>query len=326
MAKGLSWKCLLSLGAVCLAGAAVGEQTPAMKAQPQAGVSDDIKKKREALLSELHQQSIRKREAATKNRQARNMHQFRGKDGSVVFTNVPEKYETRKDFVRVNVQYQPIAVPKKYQTFKSPQMYTPGNIAELVKRYATNYGLDEGLVCAVIKCESNFNPNAVSPAGACGLMQLMPGTAEEMGVKRIFDPAENIAGGTQYLAQMLRIFNGDVNLALAGYNAGPGAVRQHGGIPPYAETQTYVKRVTAAWKGFSKGGIPTNTGRFTYLANAPAPVAPPPRPYNVTFHSGLVQSADQVVDNDPYYDIVVADRSYSIRKALVKNVAGPSNS
>lgn len=316
---------LVAAALVCTAGAARAEGTPAEK-PTRLSPREEIKQREEQALSELHRQSIMKRRAASERREARNVHQFRGKDGSITLTNVPQKYETNPKFARVDVKYQPISVPKKYKSFVSPKNYTPGNVAELVKQYAGNYGLDEGLVCAVIKCESNFNPNAVSPVGACGLMQLMPGTAEEMGVKNIFDPAENIAGGTQYLAQMLSIFNGDVALALAGYNAGPNAVKRHGGIPPYEETQNYVKRVVRAWQGFSKGGIPTMTGKFTYLANAPAPKAPAARAVSITFHSGLVQTADQVVDNDPYYDIVVADRTYSIRKALVKSVSGQATS
>lgn len=321
----------MRLGVVCAvvwggAGFVFAEGTPAAKPKPALSAKDEIKQRQEQTLSELHRQSMMKRQAASERREARNVHQFRGKDGSITLTNVPQKYESNPKYARVNVQYQPISVPKKYKTFKSPKNYTPSNVAELVKQYATQYGLDEGLVCAVIKCESNFNPNAVSPVGACGLMQLMPGTAEEMGVTNIFDPAENIAGGTQYLAQMLAIFNGDASLALAGYNAGPNAVKRYGGIPPYTETQNYVQRVVRAWQGYSKGGIPTMTGKFTYMANAPAPKAPAPRAFSVTFHSGLVQTADQVVDNDPYYDIVVSDRTYSIRKALVKTVAGPANS
>lgn len=318
----------LVVAAVCAAlyGQAVWAEAVPDDAKRPPSAKEEIQKRQEQTLSELHRQSMMKRKAAAVRREARNVHQFRGKDGSITLTNIPQKYEARKDFERVNVKYQPISVPKKYKTYQTPTMYTPANIAELVKRYSTHYGLDEGLVCAVIKCESNFNPNAVSPAGACGLMQLMPGTAAEMGVTRIFDPAENIAGGTQYLAQMLSIFNGDISLALAGYNAGPNAVKKYGGIPPFAETQTYVKRVVQAWKGFGATGVPTLTGKFTYLANAPAPAAPAARPFSVEFHSGLMQTADQVIDNEPYYDIVVADRTYSIRKALVKKVSGPATS
>lgn len=322
---------LVRLGVCCavfvfLGLGAVAEGTPSAEPHTSVSAKEEIKRREEQTLSELHRQSMMKRRAASERREARNVHQFRGKDGSITLTNVPQKYESNPKYARVNVQYRPISVPKKYKTYKSPSSYTPANVAELVKQYATTYGLDEGLVCAVIKCESNFNPNAVSPVGACGLMQLMPATAEEMGVTNIFDPAENIAGGTQYLAQMLAIFNGDASLALAGYNAGPNAVKRYGGIPPFSETQTYVQRVIRAWQGYSKGGIPTLTGKFTYMANAPAPKAPSPRAFSVTFHSGLVQTADQVVDNDPYYDIVVSDRTYSIRKALVKSIAGPASS
>lgn len=112
-----------------------------------------------------------------------------------------------------------------------------------VEKYARLNGLDPRLVRAVIQQESGGNPRAVSTAGAQGLMQLMPETAALYGVRDSFDPEQNIAAGTRHLAGLLREFHGDLPLALAAYNAGVGAVRRHGGIPPYTETRQYVQRI-----------------------------------------------------------------------------------
>jgi soluble lytic murein transglycosylase-like protein len=110
---------------------------------------------------------------------------------------------------------------------------------------AKKYGLDPALLAGLVKQESGFNPNAGSPAGARGLTQLMPGTAAGLGVTNVLDPAQSLDGGAKYLRQQLDAFGGDVTRALAAYNAGPGAVQRYGGVPPYAETQNYVRAVQA---------------------------------------------------------------------------------
>lgn len=120
------------------------------------------------------------------------------------------------------------------------------NLSTIVEREARRFNVDPLLVEEVIRQESNFQPQAMSYVGAQGLMQLMPGTAAQMGVRDSSDPADNIAGGTRYLAEQLTRF-GRLDLALAAYNAGPGAVESYGGIPPYQETSNYVSRIVNAY-------------------------------------------------------------------------------
>jgi soluble lytic murein transglycosylase-like protein len=116
---------------------------------------------------------------------------------------------------------------------------------EFIHKSALKHGVDENLIKHVVAAESNFNPKAVSRKNALGLMQLLPETATRYGVTHVFDPAENIDGGTHYLKDLLARYSGNLSLALAAYNAGPEMVDRYGGVPPFSETQNYVKQITS---------------------------------------------------------------------------------
>ncbi len=119
---------------------------------------------------------------------------------------------------------------------------------EIIQEAAAEYDIDASLIRAVMQAESAFHPYAVSRAGAEGLMQLMPALADEMGVTDSFDPRENIMGGVRYLKRLLDYHDGDLDLALASYNAGPGNVQRYGGVPPFRETRNYVRTIKAIYK------------------------------------------------------------------------------
>jgi soluble lytic murein transglycosylase-like protein len=133
----------------------------------------------------------------------------------------------------------------------------------IIHQEARKNNLDPALVKAVIKAESNFNPNDTSRKGACGLMQLMPGTADRLGVKSIYSPEENIRGGARFLRDMMAEFNGDREKALAAYNAGPGAVKKYRQVPPFRETRAYIDNVNRYYRRYRGDG-----GMCSYVDDA----------------------------------------------------------
>ena len=160
---------------------------------------------------------------------AADIYKYVDEDGVMHFTNTPTGSEYR--------------LYLKESTPRRPRAAVSSAVEDLIAHYASTYRLEKALVKAVIRVESNYNPRAVSPKGAQGMMQLIPSTARDMQVSDPFDPEDNIRGGTRYLRLMLDQFNDNIDLALAAYNAGPNAVRRHGGIPPFAETRNYVRKV-----------------------------------------------------------------------------------
>ncbi|MCI9083924.1 MAG: lytic transglycosylase domain-containing protein [Lachnospiraceae bacterium] len=126
----------------------------------------------------------------------------------------------------------------------SSYLQTTASLEQIFTEASQTYNVPKNLIKAIAKAESDFNPNATSGAGAQGIMQLMPGTARELGVTDSYDPYQNIMGGTKYISQMLQKYNGNVSLALAAYNAGSNNVDKYGGVPPFEETQNYVVKVT----------------------------------------------------------------------------------
>ena len=148
------------------------------------------------------------------------------------------------------------------------------SLQELVASAASRYGVDAGLITSVIAVESNFDPKAVSPKNARGLMQLLPETAARFGVKDVFDPKENIDAGTRYLRELLDTYHNDVTLALAAYNAGPDRVQQYGSVPPFRETLSYVRRVKRTYAN-GKSAPAGSTAKPSSAIPGSAPSPPP---------------------------------------------------
>ncbi len=171
------------------------------------------------------------------------IYECRGSDGSTHFTNVREQGARCRLIVRSSdtARRREGRQPRTSRAPRDPQRYQ--RFDAYIAEAAQLYQLPVTFLRAVMRVESDFNPTVVSHAGAIGLMQLMPRTAASMGVQDAFDPRQNILGGARYLRILANLFNGDLVLTVAAYNAGEGAVMRYRGIPPYAETQRYVRRV-----------------------------------------------------------------------------------
>ncbi len=177
-----------------------------------------------------------------------NIYAYTDSSGVVHLTNVPGG----NDRYRMVMRTPKMAVAMARADFNQ---VARAHYQALIRAAASRYGVSPALVNAVISAESGYNAGAVSPKGAVGLMQLIPATADRFGVANSFSPADNINGGTAYLAHLLRVFSGDLKLAVAAYNAGSKAVIQAGyHIPPFAETQAYVPRVLAYYRQYLNGG------------------------------------------------------------------------
>jgi soluble lytic murein transglycosylase-like protein len=170
---------------------------------------------------------------------AEGIYRYVEKDGTIVYTNVPPPGTKKVSKLKGSFTEAPApTAPVKARA------RTPGALEPHIVTAATRYRIPTALVRAIMHTESNFDSTALSPKGASGLMQLMPGTASEMYVKDIFDSRDNIEGGVRYLRVLANLFNGDMVKMVAAYNAGPEAVRKYGGqVPPYPETQAYVRKV-----------------------------------------------------------------------------------
>ncbi len=143
--------------------------------------------------------------------------------------------------------------PMPETTVKTPSVRRlMANIDDVIFKAAAAYGVDPALIAAIIQVESSFNPYARSPQGAMGLMQLMPSTARSLGVGAPFDPVQNVFGGTKYVRELLDLFRGNIHLALAAYNAGPGNVQKYGWVPPFRETRAYIPRVLHYYRRFTE--------------------------------------------------------------------------
>lgn len=187
------------------------------------------------------------------------VYMYKDSKGSTLLTN---KKSSDQSLQRIKITYYADSNIHNYSNWGSSESsvlpsYSKNKNAfdHIIRQAASTHGVSEGLIKAVMHTESGFNTNARSPVGAQGLMQLMPATARRFNVSNAYDPHQNIMAGAKYLAWLLERFNGNTSLALAGYNAGEGNVSKYGGIPPFRETQDYVRRVNSRFQNLYSSGV-----------------------------------------------------------------------
>ena len=203
------------------------------------------------------------------------MYIYKDKNGSTLLTN---RKSSDQSLTKVKATYYADSNIHSYSNWGSSEAavlpsYSRGKNAydHIIRQAAQTHGVSEGLIKAVMHTESGFNSNARSPVGAQGLMQLMPATARRFNVSNAYDPQQNIFGGAKYLGWLIKRFNGNTSLALAAYNAGEGNVAKYGGIPPFRETQDYVRRVTSRYSNLYASGISSANNNTNALVSESAP-------------------------------------------------------
>ncbi|ENW95212.1 hypothetical protein F904_00504 [Acinetobacter dispersus] len=223
------------------------------------------------------------------------IYQFKDNNGTTLLTN--KKKAEYSHLKVVKATYYPDSNIHSYSNWGASEAsvlpsYSRNKNAfdSLIRQAAQQHGVSEGLIKAVMHTESGFNINARSPVGAQGLMQLMPATARRFNVNNAYDPQQNIFAGAKYLSWLLKRFNGDTRLAIAAYNAGEGNVDKYGGIPPFRETQDYVRRVTSRYQNLYASSIGSSSSsnaqviaqstNYTTPSTEAVEVAPAPKQYN----------------------------------------------